>query len=80
MFLGIAEPNIDEEFYRIEFGGRRKDFQLPSIAEPRYGADPPSGLSGTSDIHNKDQPSGPLYAGHEREGGDSRSRAANQDH
>jgi hypothetical protein len=63
MFLGIAEPNIDEEFYRIEFGGRRKDFKLPSIVEPRYRADLPSGLSGMSDIHNQDQPSGPLYAG-----------------
>jgi len=86
MFLGIAEPNIDEEFYRIEFGGRRKDFQLPTIAEPRYRADLPSGLSGMSnfdfadDKDNKDQPSGPLYAGQERAGEDSRSRAANQDH
>jgi len=80
MFLGIAEPNIDEEFYRIEFGGRRKDLRLPSIAEPRYRADLPSGLSGMSDIPNKGQPSGPLYAGQERVGGGSRSRAANQDH
>jgi hypothetical protein len=26
-FLGIAEPDIDKAFYKIEFG--TKDFQLP---------------------------------------------------
>lgn len=79
-FLGIADPNIDEEFYRIEFGGRQKDFQLPNIAEPRYRAELPAGLSGLSNIHDNDQPSGPLYAGQAREGEDLRTRAANQDH